>query len=468
MLKKVLIANRGEIAVRAIRTCRELGIKTVSIFPECDRDSMHSSYADASILIDEKQGSKAYLSINDIIEAAKDVNADAIFPGYGFLSENSDFAKACQDNKITFIGPSAQSISDMGNKYRAREMMQNASVPVIPGRKVDTPDQAAKAASEIGFPLIVKASGGGGGKGLRIIASSADLKQKFHEAQMEAKTFFHNDEMYMEKYIADGKHIEVQILGDKLGNVVHLYDRECSIQRRHQKLLEEAPSPSLDSAVRTAICETAAKAARSIGYYGAGTFEFIFSKEKKFYFMEMNTRIQVEHPVTEMITGVDIVRLMILAASGEKLDYKQQDISIRGHSMECRINAENPAENFMPSPGVIAHYTMPSGPGVRVDSHLYPDYNVPHEFDSLLAKLIVHAETRQLCIARMKRALNDMMIAGVHTTIPLHQQIIADPIFMSGAYTTSFLERKLGHRIPGVFHEQDYLNMAHGCFEEEK
>lgn len=448
MFNKVLIANRGEIALRVIRACRELGIRTVAVFSEADVDSLHVRFADEDVCIGPPPSSESYLNIARIISAAEITDADAIHPGYGFLAENAHFAEVCRECKIKFIGPSPEAIRTMGDKAVAKKTMSKAGVPVVPGSEgiVKTPDEAQRIASEIGYPVIIKASAGGGGRGMRIAHTDASLTTGFLTARSEAESAFGNPDVYIEKYVENPRHVEIQILGDEKGNVIHLGERDCSIQRRHQKLVEETPSPAVDDAIRSAIGNAAVTAASAIGYAGAGTVEFLLAPDGKFFFMEMNTRIQVEHPVTECVTGIDIVRQQILVAAGEKLAYKQEDIRFNGHAIEVRINAEDPDRNFMPSPGTITTYHSPGGPGIRVDSHVYEDYIIPPTYDSMIAKLIAWDVDRMRCIRRMIRALDEFIIEGVKTTIPLHKKILQNSRFLRGKYDTHFIETVFGQK----------------------
>ena len=442
MFHKVLIANRGEIALRVIRACRELGIKTVAVYSEADRESLHVRLADESICIGPAPSLKSYLNINAIISAAELTDAEAIHPGYGFLSENAAFAEICEKCGITFIGPSAESMRIMGDKISARQAVIKEGVPILPGTKdgVSDVNEAVKTAKQIGFPVIIKATAGGGGRGMKIVHSPATLPNAFATARAEAQAGFGNPEVYIEKYCEQPRHVEIQILGDKHGNVIHLGERDCSIQRRHQKLIEEAPSTISTPELRKAMGEAAVRAAKAVGYSSAGTMEFLVDKQNNFYFMEMNTRVQVEHPVTEMVTGVDIVREQIRSAAGMKLRYKQSDIIINGHAIECRINAEDSLK-FTPCPGKITAYHPPGGLGVRVDSFVYAGYSVVPNYDSLIAKLIVHAENRDDAINRMARALDEYIIDGIKTTISFHKRIMANKDFIEGNIDTGFLER---------------------------
>ena len=445
MFNKVLIANRGEIALRVIRACKELGIKTVAVYSEADKDSLPVRFADEAICIGEPKSSESYLNIPAIISAAEITDVDAIHPGYGFLSERAHFAEICESCKITFIGPPPVAIRKMGDKSVAKDTMRQAKIPTVPGSDgvVKNEQDAIKIAERINYPVMIKASAGGGGKGMRIAHNRPSLVSSLQTAQTEAQAAFGNNEVYIEKYIDGARHIEIQVLADKFGNTIHLRERECSIQRRHQKLIEETPSPAINSKTREKMGETAVKVAKAVGYYSAGTVEFILDKNGSFYFMEMNTRIQVEHPITELITGVDLVKEQIRIAAGEKLKLAQKDISCNGHAIECRINAEDPDNNFMPSPGKVTMYHSPGGLGVRIDSHLYTGYSVPPYYDSLIAKLIVHADDRRQAIARMRCALGEFIVEGIKTTIPFHLRVLDNPDFQKGEYSTKFIEEKL-------------------------
>ncbi len=442
--RKILIANRGEIACRIIWTCKEMGIRTVAVHSVADKDALHVRYADEAICIGPAPSAQSYLNIPAIISAAEITNVDAIHPGYGFLAESQTFAKVCEDCNIKFIGPRADVIGLMGDKVEARRTMKAAGVPILPGspEPIESAEEAIKLAKEIGFPVIIKAAAGGGGRGMRIVRREEELAVNLETAQTEALAAFKNGSVYIEKYIERPRHIEIQVLADEYGNVIHLGERECTIQRRHQKLLEEAPSPVITPEQREKMGSIAVKACQEIGYSSAGTFEFLLDEDGSFYFMEMNTRIQVEHPVTEMVTLADIVRNQIRIAEGEELGYKQDDLMIVGHSIECRINAEDPVK-FTPSPGKITAFNIPGGPGVRVDTAVYPGYVVPPYYDSMIAKLIVHARTRDLAIARMKRALEMMVVEGIKTTIPLHIKIMNDENFQKGNFSTKFMEEFL-------------------------
>ncbi|MDT4897058.1 MAG: acetyl-CoA carboxylase, biotin carboxylase subunit [Acidobacteriota bacterium] len=442
--RKILIANRGEIACRIIWTCKEMGIKTVAVHSTADRESLHVLFADEHICIGPPPSAQSYLNIPAIISAAELYNVDAIHPGYGFLAESSYFAEICEACNIKFIGPRASVIQMMGDKVEARRTMQEAGVPILPGspEPLETEEEALKLAREIGFPVIVKAAAGGGGRGMRIVRSEEELGPALETASTEAAAAFKNGDVYIERYIERPRHIEIQVLADEYGDCIHLGERECTIQRRHQKLLEEAPSPVLKPALREKMGAAAVAACKKIGYANAGTFEFLLDEDEQFYFMEMNTRIQVEHPVTEMVTLADIVRNQIRIAEGAPLGYTQDEVQINGHAIECRINAEDP-ETFTPSPGQITAFNLPGGPGVRVDTAAYPGYIVPPFYDSMIAKVIVHARTRELAIARMKRALEAMVVEGIKTTIPLHLKIMDDPDFQAGEFSTKFMEEFL-------------------------
>ncbi|MFN3739459.1 MAG: acetyl-CoA carboxylase biotin carboxylase subunit [Thermodesulfovibrionales bacterium] len=449
LFKKILIANRGEIALRIIRACRELGIKTVAVYSEADKESLHVRLADEAICIGPANPQQSYLNIPAILSAAEITDAEAIHPGYGFLSENPHFAEACITSGITFIGPTPDNIRIGGDKAKARTILKRKGIPVVPGSDgpINSEEMADKVVKRIGFPVIIKASAGGGGKGMRIVREESEFEQAFHMAQREAFAAFGNGELYIEKYISSIRHIEVQILADSKGNVIHLGERECSIQRRHQKLLEEAPSPALTEKQRKKIGEFAVRAARAIKYRNTGTFEFIVDGEGNVYFIEINTRIQVEHPVTELITGIDIIKEQIKIAAGYELGLRQSDIKINGWAIECRINAEDP-ERFIPSPGKITFLSLPGGPGVRVDTAIYPGYTVPPYYDSLIAKLIVHGKNRQEAIKRMARALDEFIIDGVKTTIPFHKKLLNNPQFIEGQYSTSFVEEMNSSNLP--------------------
>jgi acetyl-CoA carboxylase biotin carboxylase subunit len=440
---KILIANRGEIAVRIIRACREMGIRSVAVFSDADADALHVKYADEAVNIGPALTRKSYLNMDRIIKAATDKNVDAIHPGYGFLSENATFAQACVDNNRVFIGPSAACIATAGNKSAARKTLTELGIPIIPGSEdiLASPQAALEVAAAVGYPVILKASDGGGGRGMRIAYNKEELFDSFAVASAEASAAFGNPNLYLEKYIEKPRHIEIQIIGDRFGNYVHLGERECSIQMRYQKLIEESPSPFVDEVLRNKLGETAIQVARSVGYSNAGTMEFLVDKDKNFYFMEINARLQVEHPVTELVTGIDIVQQQILLAAGEKLSIVQDDIRLNGWSMECRINASDPANNFMPSPGKITNLILPAGPGVRVDTHIFNRYEISPFYDSLIAKLIVWAEDRQMVIKRMLKALSEFRIEGIKSTVPFHQQVLQDKDFIQGDIDTHFLEK---------------------------
>ena len=443
MIKKLLIANRGEIAVRIIRACRELGIESVAVFSEADKEALHVQLADEAYCIGPTASKDSYLNFTNIISVANLTRCDAIHPGYGFLAENAGFAELCRDCNIIFVGPTPEAISKMGTKDVARETMRKAGVPIVPGSEgiIDTTDEAIDLAKRIGYPVIIKATAGGGGKGIRVAANEAELIKGMTITQQEALTAFGNPGVYIEKYITDFRHVEIQVMADNFGNVIHLGERDCSIQRRLQKLLEESPSPALDGEIREEMGQAAVKAAKAVDYTGAGTVEFIYDyHQRKFYFMEMNTRIQVEHPVTEMVTGTDLIKEQIYVASGEKLSLAQEDVTFTGWSIECRINAENPEKNFMPSPGIIKMYLPPGGLGVRVDSAAYPGYKIPPYYDSMIAKVITYGKTRDEAISRMKRSLSEFVIEGVHTTIPFHLKLLNHEKFIEGEFNTKFLE----------------------------
>ena len=442
MIKKILIANRGEIALRIIRTCKEMGIKTVAVFSTADKDSLHVRFADEAICIGPPPSSESYLNIPQIMAAVEITNADAVHPGFGFHAENDDFAELCHDYGVKFIGPTADMIRKMGDKITAKETMIKAGVPVVPGSKglIKNIKQGKTIAKDVGYPIILKATAGGGGKGMRIVTEESEFENQWNMARQEAKAAFGNDGMYIEKFIEEPRHVEIQIAGDQYGNVVHLSERDCTIQRRHQKLVEEATSPAVDAALRKKMGIAAVKAGASIKYEGLGTVEFLLDKHGDFYFMEMNTRIQVEHPVTEELLNLDLVKEQILIAAGEKItggDYYPQD---NVHVMECRINAEDPGHEFRPSPGVITSFHSPKGHGIRVDTHAYAGYMIPPYYDSMIAKLITRAATREECITKMLRALDEFIVEGVKTTIPFHKKLLQDEVFRSGVYNTGFLD----------------------------
>lgn len=443
MIKKVLIANRGEIAVRIIRACKEMDIETVAIYSEADKESLHVQIADEAYCVGPTISKESYLNLTNIISVAKLTGCDAIHPGYGLLAENADFAELCRECNLIFIGPSPEAISKMGTKDVARDTMKEAGVPIVPGSQgiIKNTEEAIELANQIGYPVIIKATAGGGGKGIRVARHEEELVKGIQITQQEASTAFGNPGVYLEKYVEDFRHVEIQIMADTHGNAIHLGERDCTIQRRLQKLLEESPSPALDENVRKQMGDAAVKAAVAVDYTGAGTVEFIYEyRTKSFYFMEMNTRIQVEHPVTEMVTGMDLIKEQIRVASGEKLSLQQEEVQFNGWAIECRINAENPAKKFMPSPGKVEMYLPPGGFGIRVDSAVYPGYSIPPFYDSMVAKLIVHGKTREEAIAKMKRALSEFVIEGVHTTIPFHLQLLDHPDFVKGEFNTKFLE----------------------------
>ena len=443
MFNKILIANRGEIAVRIIRACREMGIRTVAVYSEADKDCLHTLLADEAICIGPAPSSQSYLNMERILSATVAMKADAIHPGFGFLSENTRFARLCQQCNITFIGPSAEIINRMGNKSEARNTMMQAGVPVVPGSKepVYTAEDGLAMAKEIGFPVMIKASSGGGGKGMRISRSEEDFTEHFNAAQLESVKGFSDDTMYIEKYIEKPRHVEFQIMGDKFGHVVHLGERDCSIQRRHQKVMEESPCEVISPELRKKMGEVAVKAAKAVNYENAGTIEFLLDKDKNFYFMEMNTRIQVEHPVTELVSGIDLIKEQIRVAAGEPLSVSQEDIQIKGHAIECRINAENPKKHFMPCPGRITNVHIPGGNGVRVDTHIYNDYKVPANYDSMLMKLIVYDKDRASAIAKMRSALGEVIIEGIETNIDFQYEILENEAFQKGDTDTGFIEK---------------------------
>lgn len=443
MFDKILIANRGEIAIRIIRACREMNIRTVAVFSEIDREALHTQLADEAICIGPAKASESYLDMKRIISATIATKANAIHPGFGFLAENPRLAKICEESNIIFIGPKSNMIEAMGDKARARETMKNAGINVIPGSdgRLKNLEEAKRVAKEMGYPIIVKASAGGGGKGMRAAYNEEELKVSFQVAQQEAKASFHDDGMYMEKLILNPKHIEFQILADQYGKVLHLGERDCSIQRNHQKVLEEAPSPVIEEGLRRRMGETAVRAAKAIGYENAGTIEFLLTEKGEFYFMEMNTRIQVEHPITEMVTGIDIIKKQIEIAAGVPLALNQEDIEVRGHAIECRINAENPAKGFRPSPGTIENLIIPGGKGIRVDSGIYPGYKIPPNYDSMIAKLISYGENREEAIAKMRSALGEFVIEGVDTNIEYQYELLRNADFLSGKYHTGFIDK---------------------------
>ena len=445
MVEKVLIANRGEIALRIIRSCRELDIATVAVYSTVDKKALHVQLADEAVCVGDSLSNKSYLNIPNILAAATSRGVDAIHPGYGFLAENDKFAEMCNDHGINFIGPSPNAIRSMGDKSTAKETMERVGVPTVPGSKglLSSVEEAYEMAQEIGYPVIIKATAGGGGRGMRLVENKANLEKMFKAAQGEAEAAFGNDGLYMEKFIKKPRHVEIQILADRSGNVVHLGERDCSVQRRHQKLLEESPSPAINHSLRKKMGNAAIAAAKSISYEGAGTVEFLVDDDNNFYFMEMNTRIQVEHPVTEMVTGVDLIAEQIKIAGGDNLGFTQDDIQLNGHAIECRINAEDPSHNFRPSPGKITGWLPPGGPGVRVDSHVYTGYEIPPFYDSLIGKLIVWGKDRNTAIKRMNRALNECAVTGIPTTINFHLSLLNKRKFMEGKIHTKYVEEEL-------------------------
>ncbi len=453
MIQKILIANRGEIALRIVRACRELGIKTLAVYSEADVQSLHVQLADEAICIGGPKSEDSYMRADRIISAAEIADVDAIHPGYGFLSENAKFAEQCESCNIKFIGPKSHSIKIMGDKSVARETVRKANVPTVPGSDgpIESEAAAVKIARKIGYPIIIKAVAGGGGRGMRIAHNDVSFAKEYHIARAEAEKTFGNGSVYIEKFVQNPRHIEFQILADSHGKVLHLGERDCSVQRRHQKLIEESPSPFLTSDLRKRMGKAAVRAAEAAEYENAGTIEFIVDAKGEFYFIEMNTRIQVEHPVTEEVTGIDLIKEQIRIAAGEKLNLDQKDIEFRGHAIECRINAEDPARNFIPSPGTIGLYYAPGGHGVRVDSHVYSGYTIPSYYDSMIGKLIAYGDTRKTALERMYRALSEYLIRGIKTTIPLHKAILSDPIFIAGKATTAYLEEFLSRTPPDLF-----------------
>jgi acetyl-CoA carboxylase biotin carboxylase subunit len=443
MFQRILVANRGEIALRVIRACRDLGIEVIAVFSEADRDAPYLSLADDAICIGPGPSSESYLNIPRIISAAEIANVEAIHPGYGFLSENPHFAEVCRSCKIEFIGPPHEAMRRLGNKNEARKLAKEADVPVVPGSEglIETDAEALRLAHALGFPVLIKAAAGGGGRGMRVARNDISLQAGLKAARQEAEKAFKDGSVYLEKYVEQPRHVEVQILGDSHGKVIHLWERDCSLQRRHQKLVEESPAPNLPAAVREEICRAAVRLARLAGYQNAGTCEFLVDKQHRFYFIEVNARIQVEHPVTELVTGIDLVREQIRIAAGEAISFQQEEVSQRGVAMECRINAEDPAADFRPSPGVITRWQVPGGPGVRLDTHVVPGYRVPPNYDSLLAKLLVYQPTRAEALACMRRALAEFEIEGIKTTIPLHRKIFNHSSFIAGQVDTTFIER---------------------------
>lgn len=445
MFEKVLVANRGEIAVRIIRALHEMEIKAVAVYSEADDDSLHVQLADEAYCIGPANPGQSYLNIPSIISVAEVSGADAVHPGYGFLSENAHFAEVCESSGLNFIGPNSDVISLMGDKTKARETMIKADVPIVPGTEkgLESTEEAIEVAEDIGYPLIIKAAAGGGGKGMRIVHKEANLENAIQTAKNEADKSFGNDEVYLEKYVEEPRHIEFQILGDKKGNIIHLNERDCSIQRRHQKVIEESPSPALTPELRKEMGGVAVRAAKSVDYVNAGTVEFLLDNENNYYFIEMNTRIQVEHPVTEFITGVDLLKEQIKIAAGKELSLKQKDVEIRGSAMECRINAEDPENDFRPTPGKIENYIVPGGPGIRVDSSVYPGYYINPYYDSMIGKLIVHGKDREETLARMERALSEYIIEGLVTNIPFHLEVLNNAFFRKGEYYTNFINRRI-------------------------
>ena len=444
MFKKVLIANRGEIALRVLRACRELGISTVAVYSTADSSALHAQIADQSVCIGPPASKDSYLNTSALIEACRNTGAEAIHPGFGFLSENSKFVRLCTENGIKWIGPTAESMDAMGDKANAKKTMIAAGVPVVPGSDgiVTSVEQAKKVCEEIGYPVLVKASAGGGGRGIRLVENEEELESQMTAAQQEALNFFSNDEVYIEKFIVNQRHIEVQLIGDEFGNVIHLFERDCSCQRRNQKVLEESPSPIVSDELRHRMGEAAVRAAKACGYYNAGTIEFLVDKDKNFYFMEMNTRIQVEHPVTEMVTGIDLVKLQLKVAAGERLPYTQDDVKMSGHVMECRINAEDPRNNFRPCPGKIRSLLLPGGFNVRVETAIYQGYTIPMYYDSMVGKLIVKSDSRDECITKMRVALSEFLVEGVVTNIDFHLNLLRDEDFLTNNYDIGFLNRK--------------------------
>ena len=448
MLKKILIANRGEIAVRIIRACREMGVKTVAVYSEADKTALHTKLADEAVCIGPAPSKKSYLNVKAIIEAACLTGADSIHPGFGFLSENSSFAKMCDEIGLKFIGPKPEIIELMGNKSKAKETMKNAGVPVVPGSDglIYTMQEAINISNEIGYPVMLKASAGGGGKGIRVAYNEEELRKAYEIVKQEASISFNDDSIYIEKFIENPRHIEIQVMADEHGNAIHLGERDCTVQRRNQKMLEETPSGIIDSRLRERMGAVAVKAVKEVGYTNVGTIEFLVDKNKDFYFMEMNTRIQVEHPITEMVTGLDLIKEQIRIASGEKMQYKQKDITFTGHSLEARINAENPEKNFMPCPGTIEELHLPGGNGVRIDTALYSGYTVPQSYDSMIAKVIVHGNNRDESIAKMKSALAEFVISGIDTNIDFILKILNNETFIKNTYDTSFIEKEFENK----------------------
>ncbi len=466
LFKKILIANRGEIAVRVIRACRELGIASVAVYSEVDRAALHVSKADEAYLLGPPAAAESYLNMEKILDVARRCGADAIHPGYGFLSENARFSQACADAGVKFIGPSAAAMEMMGSKTRARQNMGNAGIPIVPGtsRGLESPEEAAQVAAKIGYPVMLKAAAGGGGKGMRLVHTPEELKPALESAQSEAQRAFGDGEVYIEKAIMNPRHIEIQVLGDEHGNLVYLGERECSVQRRHQKVLEEAPSSIVDENMRRRMGEAAVGVARAAGYSNAGTVEFLVDEEKNFYFLEMNTRLQVEHPVTELVTGLDLVHLQIRIAAGEKLGFAQDDVRLRGHAMECRIYAEDPENNYFPSPGKITLLQAPAGPGIRRDSGMYEGWTVPIDYDPLLAKLIGYGSDREQAISRLVRALNEYFVGGIKTNISLFRSILSDPDFRAGRIHTGYLDQLLKKPVERKREDIEVAAIAAGLF----
>jgi acetyl-CoA carboxylase biotin carboxylase subunit len=448
MFQRILVANRGEIALRVIRACKDLGVEVVAVYSSADRNAPYLKLADDAICIGPPVAAESYLKIPRIISAAEVADVQAIHPGYGFLSENEHFAQVCRDCRIEFIGPPHEAMERLGDKNQARKLAQKAGVPVVPGSEglIEREEEALALAHQMGYPVLIKAAAGGGGRGMRVASNDLALKTGLKHARQEAEAAFNDGSVYLEKYLEQPRHIEVQILGDRHGNLVHLWERDCSLQRKHQKLVEESPAPNLPPAVRQEICAAAVRLAKSAGYYSAGTCEFLVDKNNRFYFIEVNARIQVEHPVTELVTGIDLVREQIRIAAGEPLGYGQDDVVHHGAAIECRINAEDPANHFRPSPGQITRWEPPGGPGVRLDSHVVPGYRVPPNYDSLVAKLLVHRASRAEAVACMRRALAEFVVEGIHTTIPLHREMLANTSFVAGHVDTTFIERYLGHK----------------------
>ncbi len=449
MFQRVLVANRGEIALRVIRACRELGVEVACVYSEADRDAPYLKLVDKAVCIGPAPAGESYLKVQRILAAAEVANADAIHPGYGFLSENAQFAATCRECNIEFIGPPEAAMDQVGNKDKAKQLARKANVPTVPGSDglIKSPEEAARFAHQVGYPVLIKAAAGGGGRGMRVARDDASLATGFVQAQQEAEAAFKDGSVYLEKYLDRPRHVEVQVLGDKHGNVVHLWERDCSLQRRHQKLVEESPAPNLPQSVREAMCNSAVRLVKTAGYYSAGTVEFLVDPDNKFYFIEVNARIQVEHPVTELVTGIDLIREQIRVAAGEPLGYTQADVVHRGAAVEVRVNAEDPWNDFRPSAGTVTTWHPPGGPGVRVDTHVVTGYRVPPNYDSMVAKLLVHRATRADAFATMRRALREFTVEGISTTIPLHQEIFRDPAFVAGTVDTTYVERELLPRL---------------------